>query len=793
MGLIAIIGSIISASSEAIGTAGELRTIYNSIAPGKNYDQHFTHCAKNAFNSTKPHIFPLCKDGPPDFLEAEFLREIEGLDFSASTIADLKAKTLPILERCVTTPGAICNPERFKPTYELIIDLALDAFWKEIAADAHLSLQMMLRKDEAARAQQTRILEEVGDVHQKLKNLEAFFQAQWTPEYKFTKQPNLPKEYQIQNRKLQNPFHQSKAEDFNHNFAKLARIFHTSPDWDAITRRTDNVIIAGGRGTGKSMLLRRMTAQATIEAARQINPDVSFEQLDIEYFGIYVKLARGYYDQFDNIPNQQKPASNLLAQHELNVEIFDSFCATLAWLEAKSALPKIAPNAHALVRELNLLFPGSPKVDSFSELSTIVVRHEQDALNTLISDSSLNKDTENTIKPKQTVYFCRRLSEIFRARLFPERELRMFILLDEYEALLKVQQVAINTLIKMRLPDLSVKIGVRLGGVRTSDTFNNGDPVQYPRDYIPINLDYDIESQGYRDLLRGISEKRLKEAGYSDTNIEHYLLEEGVNIDKAVIENELDELWRNGRRKAEARTTDFDEKYQLTAIYRAFIKRRSTVPISGFSQFAMLSSGVVSTFIELCKYAFFHALEYKVDLVVNSRIPGALQARAIYEVSHRHVKMIEGNVPNVGITLRTLVTDLGAILRSRLLSHTSETECNRISIIGYDLLNPKEDSGLIRIINDGVTWSVFHVIGESEAHKPKSSVRPPSMEITLSRTFAPALEITPRTRWRVEISAHDLSELCDPLKRKNAFARLMHSVGCVTPEKQSDLQLPFLN
>lgn len=196
----------------------------------------------------------------------------------------------------------------------------------------------------------------------------------------------------------------------------------------------------------------------------------------------------------------------------------------------------------------------------------------------------------------------------------------------------------------------------------------------------------------------------------------------------------MEALWKSGNRRTPEPTVDFPEKYRTTAMYRFFL-HKSTIPYSGFDNFVMLSSGITSNFMELCKYAFFHALEHKLDLGTTPEIPATLQSRAIYEVSHKQLKTVEGNVPQVGISLRTLVNDLGAILRGRLLRRPSETECNRIAVEGYDQLDAKADADFLRLIDNGITWSVFHLHGEMEAHRPKHSARPPTLEITLDPDF----------------------------------------------------------
>lgn len=113
------------------------------------------------------------------------------------------------------------------------------------------------------------------------------------------------------------------------------------------------------------------------------------------------------------------------------------------------------------------MFPSGPTVNTLKELSATLAAVEQERLGAYFADAALGQESNSRIRAQTTVAFVTRLSKI-RTRLFPNREIRLCILLDEFEALLKIQQVSVNTLMKMRLPDLTVKIAVRIAGVENA-------------------------------------------------------------------------------------------------------------------------------------------------------------------------------------------------------------------------------------------------------------------------------------------------------------------------------------
>lgn len=132
--------------------------------------------------------------------------------------------------------------------------------------------------------------------------------------------------------------------------------------------------------------------------------------------------------------------ANLLAQHELNVEIFDAFADTLCWLHRHHALDTLAEDTRPLVDDLSGLFHAAPPATSLYELSSIA-QAEQRAMLAFYGNCTFNTQPDYVRSAQPTVSFVRRLAQIFRRRLFPTTEMRLFILIDEYEALLEVQQV----------------------------------------------------------------------------------------------------------------------------------------------------------------------------------------------------------------------------------------------------------------------------------------------------------------------------------------------------------------
>ena len=102
----------------------------------------------------------------------------------------------------------------------------------------------------------------------------------------------------------------------------------------------------------------------------------------------------------------------------------------------------------------------------------------------------------------------KRLAETLIASMNADN-LAFHVFVDEYENLLQYQQEYINSLIKNPAPHLAFDIGVRLNGFKTHNTLATGEQIGRD-DYLPFNLEEEIDAESYQHLTREICSKRLR-------------------------------------------------------------------------------------------------------------------------------------------------------------------------------------------------------------------------------------------------------------------------------------------
>jgi len=797
----ALAETILTVVASAAGIGSAVKDLADFLNANVKIEAALTDLVEESFQERLPRLRHLCIGEGPTFDRGRFCDLLTATNFEIRTVEGLRRALLPILNEAVSTPAAIYKEEDFIPVYESILSSALRGLWKKIGSYELLpgeilmgQCEALLKQQDAQRLQTTSgfsVLEgsmqdltvRVDSLQTEVRALASYASGLWQQVYDKLADAAPPPEHRVGENLYRNPFLLVRAEDFNHNYAKLARLFQNCPEWDSIQSRTENVFIEGGRGTGKSMFLRRLTAQASLAAGRLQKSGADFEGVGVDYFGVYVKLTRGYYEQFTSIETINSKVASIFAQHELNIEIFDAFVDTLQWLINEGALPSAAEQADSLTQELKSLLPRSPAVRTLADLQNVAVRFEQDQITTYYREKAFGRDVAYQGSGCETVGFLRQLSQIFRRRLFPRREIRLFILIDEFESLLEIQQIALNTVMKMRLPDLTTKVAVRKTGRKTAETFTPSDPIQQPRDYTEVRLDYDVTLPEYSKLLEGIAAKRLEDVQYPDKDIKHYLQDQDhsqeVSGDKLQVE--LREIWESGQRRKKVMDAEFRTMYTVAGVYRSLAKVGKRKAFCGFDQYVLLSSGITSNFIELCKYAFYFALSDQLPLREKPKIPPYLQTEAAYRVSQRLFSTIEGNVPRVGSALSRLLADLGRILRGRLLYHPSEPEANRLAVSDFGDLGQERYSLLAEVLDGAIVWSVLHFKSSGEAFRPKRAALPPNAELIINRIYCPAFGISPRARWRVDMKLSDLLGLIDSETREEAFQRLVRSVGSGPP------------
>ena len=566
-----------------------------------------------------------------------------------------------------------------------------------------------------------------------------------------------------------NPFEAVRTEQFNDDYPAIATLFHQPWEFDKIVGR-GHVIMEGGRGSGKTMILKYLSFEGQLaELERNGKHSAEYNK---NFIGVYLKVDPGPFDLFAQNKIRLEGWENIFG-HFFNV------LATLKVLETTElARQKIGfeigvENEERILKKVLKKFHIEPEIIDVPEVSNgplyyLIEKLEDDldAIQAAADNYPLRKsfEYEGTLTNIRKTFYdaCNEL--ISNIPFFKDNRICFYLLIDEYDNLHLSQQRVINTLLQKRDYPMSFKIGIKKKGLKTNKDIS-GRILQVPHDYEHISLDYeDPHDSEYKKYLNEIANKRLKNAG-TRIGIKDILprisLEE--EIEKNVLNEEEKKRDLTGKdkimemlHKAKKKDVQYD-KYKVAIAFQLLSKKHLSKKYWGFDTFCLLSSGITRSFIRLCKEAWSKA-EYKKTLSNDNtpilKIEPEDQHDAVIRISDEEYDKIPENIDVEGhrLQVQMICNIFGSAFRKILLDEKlNQPEKLRIEIMGAQNL----DRELSDIFDAGVSGSVFQ---ELKPDNPKE-VGAPLKTIALNRILAPHYSLSYRDRWSSEISAQVLNSI----------------------------------
>jgi len=585
-----------------------------------------------------------------------------------------------------------------------------------------------------------------------------------------------------------NPFRRVRAEFFE-DVPKLLADAFAPPDAMKMSALEEMkpCFLEGPRGTGKSMLLLALRARnlASRKGAEAIS----------HLFGFYLKLSRGAVcsagvssgQNSDPVPLQEGDMVQIADafSQELVLCLLESLFSEIRFCVQQGHLPCDAHREHALA------------AGAYKRLRGTEPPHQIDVEGLLEHLAGIHRELADFIRRKFiyrevvmvpiAVLDIEMFRDILRfvKRTVPVLHSSVFVvLLDEYENLFPFQQKVANGLIKLAAPDFTVKAAKKLGVDEVSGT-TTGQELQELHDYNRVPLVYDVEDVRqmglYSGLLRVVTEKLLASTGLVGCDVDTLLPRAtDLEVDEQAWLAEIARLQKISVGELEGLPPDQKSEkityYSHAAIYRALCKRggrQKSKVFSGFQDLVFLSSGVIRYFLEILGVAFHlqHADSFPKTGPV--RFGPEIQTHAVHIVSQHYLTTLSRNVEVYGERLKYYVLDLGDCLRHKLLHHTSEPEAGRLTIDDPQSLEDSKFSEIHKVFSLGIREGVFQTREGRPAFKPKHSSDPQPLEVSICRIYAPVLQISPRQRWRSNLSCDELLSLWRPESRAKAKRALM--------------------
>lgn len=582
-----------------------------------------------------------------------------------------------------------------------------------------------------------------------------------------------------------NPFRRVRAEYFDDQDPRLLAESFSPPEAAKIQvlEEMKPCFLEGSRGTGKTMLL--LSLRARVLSARANSKKLG------DLFGCYVRLDRGAFcnvgphlmtpDSSAPIEDQRELSqlTNVFEQ-EFYLGVIESLVSEIEHCSTSGKLAVDTIVQTALVRSVasTLSQPDAASIARFGDLlSSFSALRRQ--LSDFVKRKFIYRETRDVPFTCFNLDMFKEIVKLIKNHIPILTPSIITILLDEYENLLPYQKTVVNTLVKFGPPDMSVKVAQKVGTEVISSTMVQQE-LQETHDYNRVNLIYSVDGVDfprYTRLLESIVKNLFVSQQITPISLALLLPKDCADeITPEECEAEVTELVTRDRFKSwdKAKQAKKLSYYREAAIYRRLYGRpgrRTKKRFSGHEELAFVSSGVIRYFQEILATAY--DLQQADPDTDAPAIAPRHQTAAVYRVSDYNLATLSRNIETHGEKLKYFLLDLGDCLRQKLLHHSSEPEAARLALRDPGSLLVERYNLLKRIINIGVKEGVFQTIDGRPGLRPRHTEDPQPQEFNIARIYAPTLNISPRLRWRTEISCSELSGLLDDEIRRRVKRALI--------------------
>lgn len=623
-----------------------------------------------------------------------------------------------------------------------------------------------------------------------------------------------------------NPFYRARAELFGEDYSLIARAF-AEPEATLYEQVQGNtpLYMFGGRGVGKTMLLKSLLPEVLC-SRKNVDSFTEAKGKDNNFFGFYFRLKCGcllnhnygpmlqlaihrlrmdfnysqYIDVFDKIIHldfeeavkepiisEALNIMRLITLNELNYKILKTVLEDLKkYSESRLIEIKASSEKEIAIGISGILDPEEKAQTSFDGLlKTASIQLKK--IETYVQKLTLTGDDATPDWIETGIGFVGRILGVIKQNISELQQVNIYLLFDEFENLMPVQQTIINEWVKTS-QNYIVKVSSKFKGMYTNETLENNQPLQFNQDCLEVKLDYDLSDKdkvnSYQNLLSEICSKLLDISGYKCIDIKELLGEHGVpELPQQVIDEEIKAIRSNGGLKYdESRITEYRSKLSEAAIFRLLSKREKVEGRTtrqkrhcGFEIFTYLSSGIIRAFLNLTGAAIYKAEQEGIKIKKGHAIPAECQTWAADIVSKGWLDRIKTvhNMGELGEKTYQLIIDIGYIFRERLLNHSTEPETLTVAL--QDPLNLKlpPNREVYEIFTKGTKESVFYE--RSMGMRPKNPAMPEMREYILNRIYAPALKISYRSRWprACEFTVSEIKNLLDDTLRSDVKRTLL--------------------
>ncbi len=290
---------------------------------------------------------------------------------------------------------------------------------------------------------------------------------------------------------------------------ELSRLFAYKAEWlkgnlfDLFTRPkylarlSDDVpcVLVGGRGTGKTTVLRGLSYSGQFELSDKSPNTVKAWN----HFGIYLRINTNRVTAFSG-PEVAQARWQKLFSHYINLAFCDLLFEFLEWYETHTGDELVASASEIKKFCVSLCIEESSTIKECRESVNSGIVNFESYIN--------NIDDEPSVKLSLLGAPVDILVSVIKG-LSGFEERRFSFLIDEYENLNESQQQVVNTLMKHASDAYTFKIGVRELGWRCKTTLNPDEQLVSPADYRLVNITEELIRNDFDQFAEEVCNARL--------------------------------------------------------------------------------------------------------------------------------------------------------------------------------------------------------------------------------------------------------------------------------------------
>ena len=468
--------------------------------------------------------------------------------------------------------------------------------------------------------------------------------------------------------------------------------FFTAPDYLPELMTSRPCVLVGGRGTGKTTVLRGLSYEGqfalTGRDARAIP--------EWKHYGLYLRVNTNRVMAFSG-PEVDDSLWIKLFSHYLNLLLCDQVVRFLAWFRLYTSLEFELEPRRAADISASLHLGSASSIRELAENLTSA-RLKFEAFINNVADAPRPSLSMQGAPVDALFEAITELSPFKKNKAF-------FFLVDEYENFQDYQQQVVNTLIKHSGQWYTFKIGVRELGWRMRSTLNQNEQLVSPADYVRINIVERLEGDAFKEFAKSVCNSRLATIRLEDqpiiSNIETVL--PGLTEDEEAEKLGINEVIRDFESEVAQHATAQSLSGRLTGLQMLLLKswaetqrisyadvltqfahnpeewhvrfgnykhallfaiRRGKRGIrkyyAGWDVFTQLAASNIRYLIELVDQSLVHHLRDGAPL--DTPVPPETQTKAAQAVGRKNVSELEG-LSVYGAQLTKLVLGLGRVFQ----------------------------------------------------------------------------------------------------------------------------------